>query len=322
MTALALRSLGARKFRAALTSLAIVLGVTMVAGTYVLTDTINQSFDEIFTKSNQGSDVVVQAEQAVDTQDGTAPPISASLLPKVAQGVRRRPPPPARSPTRACRSSAPTASRVGGNGAPTFGLSEVDEAIRPTRLRLGRSRPTATTRSRSTRRPPTTRASEIGDEMRIAGKESSRKYEVSASRPWPGPTPSAAPRFRSSRCPRRSGSPTRRGSSTRSWSPPTRAPRPSQLASNVKSVLPAKRHPGRDRRGERPGPEGRRRRVRRLPEDGAVHLRRRLAVRRRLPHLQHLLDHRRPAHPRVRNAAHPRRQPPPDRHLGRAGGAS
>ena len=38
MTSLALRNLGARKLRSFLTALAILLGVMMVAGTYVLTD--------------------------------------------------------------------------------------------------------------------------------------------------------------------------------------------------------------------------------------------------------------------------------------------
>ena len=79
---MALRNLGERKLRTFLTSLSIVLGVMMVAGTYVLTDTINQSFDEIFTESNQGTDAVVSAKEIVETDDGTEPPISASLLPR------------------------------------------------------------------------------------------------------------------------------------------------------------------------------------------------------------------------------------------------
>ena len=46
----------------------------------------------------------------------------------------------------------------------------------------------------------------------------------------------------------------------------------------------------------------------RLPDDRAARVRRHLAVRRRLHHLQHLLDHGRPAHPRVRPAADARRR--------------
>ena len=43
------RGLLGRKTRALLTSLAIVLGVAMISGTFVLTDTIQKSFDGIFT---------------------------------------------------------------------------------------------------------------------------------------------------------------------------------------------------------------------------------------------------------------------------------
>ena len=45
----------------------------------------------------------------------------------------------------------------------------------------------------------------------------------------------------------------------------------------------------------------------RLPDDGAARLRRDLGLRRRLPDLQHVLDHGRPADPRVRDAADARR---------------
>ena len=34
----------------------------MVAGTYVLTDTIDSSFDQIFTESNEGIDAVVTTQ--------------------------------------------------------------------------------------------------------------------------------------------------------------------------------------------------------------------------------------------------------------------
>src|SRR3712207_1846630 len=83
MTKIALRNLGERKLRTFLTSLAIVLGVMMVAGTYVLTDTINKSFDQIFTESNEGTDAVVSAKEIVETDDGTEPPIPAGLLSRI-----------------------------------------------------------------------------------------------------------------------------------------------------------------------------------------------------------------------------------------------
>src|SRR4029077_9784368 len=42
--AVALKGLAGRKLRAALTAIAIILGVAMISGTYVLTDTINSAF--------------------------------------------------------------------------------------------------------------------------------------------------------------------------------------------------------------------------------------------------------------------------------------
>ena len=46
MTKVALKGLLGRKLRAALTAFAIVLGVAMVSGTYILTDTIKSAFDD------------------------------------------------------------------------------------------------------------------------------------------------------------------------------------------------------------------------------------------------------------------------------------
>ena len=54
MTKFALRGLLGRKLRTALTAIAIVLGVAMISGTYVLTDSIDQAFDTIFTDIRAG----------------------------------------------------------------------------------------------------------------------------------------------------------------------------------------------------------------------------------------------------------------------------
>ena len=59
MIRISLRSLLAHKLRAALTVLAIMLGVAMISGTYVLTDQINAGFDSIFKTAVKGTDVIV-----------------------------------------------------------------------------------------------------------------------------------------------------------------------------------------------------------------------------------------------------------------------
>ena len=50
MVGVSLRGLVGRKLRAVLTAVAIVLGVAMISGTYVLTDSIDSAFDTIFTE--------------------------------------------------------------------------------------------------------------------------------------------------------------------------------------------------------------------------------------------------------------------------------
>jgi len=80
----ALKGLAGRKLRALLTAFAIVLGVAMVSGTYVLTDTIKKGFDTIFTVSYQNTDAVVTGKTAFgNTNNTTAPAVPESLLAKI-----------------------------------------------------------------------------------------------------------------------------------------------------------------------------------------------------------------------------------------------
>ena len=83
MTAFALRGLLGRKLRTVLTAFAIVLGVATVSGTYVLTDSIQNAFDSIFTTSRNNSDAVISGKSAFDLTDGSgveAPAFDESLL--------------------------------------------------------------------------------------------------------------------------------------------------------------------------------------------------------------------------------------------------
>ena len=83
MIGFAARALWARKLRTVLTALAIVLGVAMVSGTYVLTDSIDQAFDRIFTDSRAGSNAVVSGKSAFDLsqeQGFAAPPFDEGVL--------------------------------------------------------------------------------------------------------------------------------------------------------------------------------------------------------------------------------------------------
>jgi putative ABC transport system permease protein len=83
VTRVVLRGLLARRLRLALTAFAVALGVTLVAGTYVFTDTINASFDTIFAKAYDKTDIVVSPGDAVSGQDDNKPPMPASVLEEV-----------------------------------------------------------------------------------------------------------------------------------------------------------------------------------------------------------------------------------------------
>jgi putative ABC transport system permease protein len=58
-----------------LTGIAIALGVALMAGTYILTDTINKSFAGIFNVANRGHDVVITPTQSLgrNTRSQTSP---------------------------------------------------------------------------------------------------------------------------------------------------------------------------------------------------------------------------------------------------------
>jgi putative ABC transport system permease protein len=87
MLGLSLRGIATRKLRTALTAFAVVLGVALVSGTYLLTDTIDRSFDEVFQTANEGVDVVVTPTRVFGSDNegsSVAPePLPAALLERV-----------------------------------------------------------------------------------------------------------------------------------------------------------------------------------------------------------------------------------------------
>ena len=83
MLSLTFKNLWSRKWRSFMTALAVIFGIALVAGTYVLTDTTNAAFKEIFTESNKNVDVTITAKEQVKQEDGSTPAFSANLLKKV-----------------------------------------------------------------------------------------------------------------------------------------------------------------------------------------------------------------------------------------------
>jgi putative ABC transport system permease protein len=84
MIAVALKGLAARKVRAVLTAFAVVIGVSMVSGTFILTDTMQKTFDGLFDASYDKTDAVIDGKEIVkNSTTGNGVTIPASLLSKV-----------------------------------------------------------------------------------------------------------------------------------------------------------------------------------------------------------------------------------------------
>src|SRR4051794_15225337 len=82
MLSLTLKSIRANKARFLLTGIAVMLGVAFMAGTFVLTDTIKQSYDNISANVYKDTDAVVRSSQHATDPDGNEQrgTISASAL--------------------------------------------------------------------------------------------------------------------------------------------------------------------------------------------------------------------------------------------------
>ncbi|MFP5335619.1 MAG: ABC transporter permease [Actinomycetes bacterium] len=70
MIRVALRTVRGHVVRFLLTALAVLLGVSFVAGTFVLTDTMDRTFTGILAQASRGTDVVVRGEERTEAMDG------------------------------------------------------------------------------------------------------------------------------------------------------------------------------------------------------------------------------------------------------------
>ena len=79
-----IKGLIAHKLRLALTALSIVLGVTFIAGTFILTDTLHSTFDTLFSNIYQNIDFQVRGvAQFGSGGTATRNAVPESLLAKV-----------------------------------------------------------------------------------------------------------------------------------------------------------------------------------------------------------------------------------------------
>jgi putative ABC transport system permease protein len=87
MFKVALKNILGHKLRTIFTAFAIALGVAFMAGTFVLTDTVSDSFNTIFTEAYEGIDAQVRGEAAFEAEglDGTGvrPDLDPALVDQV-----------------------------------------------------------------------------------------------------------------------------------------------------------------------------------------------------------------------------------------------
>jgi len=117
-----IKGLLAHKLRLALTGLAIVLGVTFIAGTFVLTDTLHNTFDSLFGNVYQNIDFQVRGvAQFGSGGTATRNPVPESLVATVQRvpGVEAA----EGSVTGYAQYIAPDGKAISTGGAPTLGLS-------------------------------------------------------------------------------------------------------------------------------------------------------------------------------------------------------
>jgi putative ABC transport system permease protein len=135
MIAVALRSMGQRKLRTALTAVAILLGVAMIAGTYVQTDQIRAAFDDILQTANAGVDANIAPRTAFTSDFASTQTIDARVVRRAARvpGVDR-----AAGEVFQTGSLVVDGKTVAPNFAPAMVIGMVGEPFNPLKLVSGR----------------------------------------------------------------------------------------------------------------------------------------------------------------------------------------
>jgi putative ABC transport system permease protein len=135
-----LQGLLAHKLRLALTALAIVLGVTFISGTFVLTDTLHNTFTTLFGHIYQNVDFEVRGKAAFSSNNGGAgsgrKPIPQSIATSVrhVHGVAYA----EGTVNGFAQFVAPDGKAISNGGAPTLGFSyDPNSQLAPLRLSQG-----------------------------------------------------------------------------------------------------------------------------------------------------------------------------------------
>jgi putative ABC transport system permease protein len=176
MVRMAVRGLFARKLRSALTGFAVVIGVAFVAGTFIFTDTINASFDDLFERVSKGVDVSVTAKQPVEGDfGGRIQPLPDGAFEQVesAPGVDAA---EARLETEVTIFDKEGES-IGGNGPPSIVFSTSEERFDPLDYVEGEAADDVgeVTLDNAT---ADRHDFQVGDKLKVAGRAPAKEYDV------------------------------------------------------------------------------------------------------------------------------------------------
>jgi putative ABC transport system permease protein len=179
-----LRGLLSHKLRFALTALAVVLGVAFVAGTFVLTDTINKTFTDLFEQTTKGVDVAVRNKANVSGQAGQQrAPLPAALVAKIKGDDKTKGIPGVLDAEGQVNGYAQFIGKNGKpvttGGAPTLGisLSTVPQLQSGTTVREG-TRPTGPTEVAIDAHTAKQQGFHVGDQVKILFQGPPRTFTV------------------------------------------------------------------------------------------------------------------------------------------------
>jgi len=173
----ALKTVVAHKVRLLLTAVAIVLGVSLVAGTFIFTDTINAQFDDLLDDIYAGIDVSVRAESG-EFGAGTEP-FPAEVLDAVAavEGVDVADGGVASLTTQILDKNG---DPIGGQGPPTLGFSWSDTpSLNPMRVKDGQGRaPTGPGEVALDANTVANAGFAVGDTVTVVGFDGPEEFEL------------------------------------------------------------------------------------------------------------------------------------------------
>jgi putative ABC transport system permease protein len=177
-----LKGILAHRLRYALTALAVLLGVAFIAGTFVLTDTMNNAFNGLYTQIYQGTAAVVRATQPFNPGTNFTNQrqlIDSSLAGTVAKvpGVRAVALDIEGYAQLVGENGKPLGSA--GGGAPTLGAAWTDvTALNPFRLLPGGQPPRGPGQVVIDKHSADAGGFKVGDKIRILTKQGSGSYTI------------------------------------------------------------------------------------------------------------------------------------------------